>query len=83
MTGNTLKLDNDKTEALVVRYHRRVSVSQDKHLRVGSHDVSFKSHVESLLVFSDATLWMTKHVDHLSHSVYLENRRISPLFAIS
>ena len=56
MTGNRLKLNNDKTEALVVGSRRRVSVSQDNHLRVGSRDISFKSHVKSLEVYMDATL---------------------------
>ena len=31
MTGNRLKLNNDKTEALVVGSRRRVSVSQNNH----------------------------------------------------
>ena len=35
MAGNKLKLNNDKTEALVVGSHRRVSASQDSHLRLG------------------------------------------------
>ena len=51
MTGNKLKLNNDKTEALVVGSRRRVSVSQDSHLRVGSHDIPCKSHVKSLGVY--------------------------------
>ena len=76
MTGNRLKL-NDETEALVVGPRRRVSVSQDSHLRVGSHDISFKSHVKSLGVHIDATLSMAKHIDHISRSAYLEIRRIS------
>ena len=74
---NRLKLNNDKTEALVVGSDRRVSVSQDSHLRVGSHDISFKSHVKSLGVYIDATLSMAKHIDHTSHSAHLEIRRIS------
>ena len=77
MTGNRLKLNNDKTEALVVGSRRRVSVSQNSHLRVGSHDISFKSHVKSLRVYIDATLSMAKHIDHIRHSAYLEIRRIS------
>ena len=48
MSGNRLKLNNDKTEALVVGSRRRVSLSQDNHLRVFSHAISFKSHVKSL-----------------------------------
>ena len=77
MTGNRLKLNNDKTEALVVGSCRRVSVLQNSHLRVGSHDISFKSHVKSLGVYADATLSMAKHINHISHSAYLEIRRIS------
>ena len=82
MTANRLKLNNDKTEALVVGSRRRVSVSQDSHLRVGSHDISFKSHVKSLGVYIDATLSMAKHIDHMCRSVYLEISRIA-LFALS
>ncbi|WP_419588368.1 hypothetical protein, partial [Thiolapillus sp.] len=52
-------------------------MSQDSHLRVGSHDISFKSHVKSLGVYIDATLSMAKHIDHISRSAYLEIRRIS------
>ena len=37
MTGNRLKLNNN-TEALLVGSRRSVSVSQDNHLTVGSHD---------------------------------------------
>ena len=40
MTGNRLKLNcgNDKTKTLLGGSRRRVSVSQNNHLRVGSHD---------------------------------------------
>ena len=70
MTGNRLKLNNDKTKPLVVGSRRRVSVSQDSHLRVGSHDISFKSHVKSLSVYTDATLSMAKHTDHINGKAY-------------
>ena len=33
MTGNRLKLNNDKTDTLLVGSRKRVSVSQDNHLR--------------------------------------------------
>ena len=74
--SNRLKVDNDKAEGLVVASRRRVSVSQDSHLRVGSHDISFKSHVKSLGVYIDATLSTGKRTDHISRSAYLEIRRI-------
>ena len=44
MTGNWLKLNNDNTEVLLVGSRSMVSVSQDDHLRVGNHDMFFKSH---------------------------------------
>ena len=74
MTGNRLKLNNDKTEALVVGSRRRVSVSQGSHLRVGSHNISFKSHVKSLGVYTDATLSMAKHTDHIIRLAFLKIR---------
>ena len=77
MTCDRLKLNNDKTEPLAVESRRRVSVSQGNHLRVGSHDISFKSHVKSLGIYIDATLSAAKHIDHISRSSYLEMRRIS------
>ena len=52
-------------------------MSQDNHLRVGSHDIAFKSHVESIGLYIDATLSMAKRTDHISRSVYLELRRMS------
>ena len=52
-------------------------MSQDNHLRVGSHDISLKSHVKCLGFYIDPNLSMAKHVDHISRSAYLEIRRIS------
>ena len=51
-------------------------MSQDGHLRVGSLDISFKGHVENLGVYTDATLSIAKHIDHISRSACLEIRRI-------
>ena len=82
MTGNRLKLNNEKTEALVVGSHRRSSVSQDSHLRVGSHYISSRSHVKSLGVYIDATLSMAKYIDHISRSEYHEIRRISSVSSL-
>jgi len=66
MTGNRLKLNNN-TEALLDGSRRSVSVSQDNHLTVGSHDtfISFKCHVHNLELYSDATVSMVKHTDHI------------------
>ena len=54
-------------------------MSQDNHLRVGSNDISFKSRGESLGIYIDATLSMAKNTDHISHSVYLEIKKIGSI----
>ena len=54
-------------------------MSQDNHLRVGSHDISFKSHAKSLGVYIEATLSMAKRIDHIRRSSYAQIRRISSI----
>ena len=71
-----------KIEATVVGSRRRVSVSQDSHLRVGSHDISFKSQVKSLGVYTDATLSVAKHIDHIVVQHILRSEELA-LFAMS
>ena len=51
-TGNRLKLNNDKTEALLVGSRRGVSVSQDSHLRFSSNDVFFSKAMSKLSGFT-------------------------------
>ena len=79
LAGNRLKLNNDKTDALLVRSRERVSVSQENHLRVRNNNTSFKVRVKNLGVYTDAVLFMVKHTDHISRSAYLEIRRISSI----
>ena len=61
----------------MVGSRRRVSVPQDNNLRVGSHDISFKSHFKSLGAYIDASLSVAKYTDHISRSAFIEVRRIS------
>ena len=79
LAGNRLKLNNDKTEALLVGSRKTVSVSQENHLRVGNHDIFFKGRVKNLGVYVDAALSMVKHTDHIRRSAYLKIRRISSI----
>ena len=77
-----MKLINDKNEALVVGSRGRVSVSQDSKLSVGSHDISFKSHVRGLGVYIDTTLSMAKYIDHIVVQCILRSEELA-LFTIS
>ena len=79
MTGKRFKLNSDKPEDLLVGSRRRVSVSQDNHLRVDNHESSFKGLVEDLGVYFHAILSMMKHTDHISRAAYLEIRRNSSI----
>ena len=83
MTGNRLKLNNN-TEALLVGSRRSVSVSQDNHLTVGSHDtfISFKCHVHNLELCTDATVSMVKHADHIRRQ-HISKSEESALSSIS
>ena len=79
MTGIRLKLNNDKTGALLAVSRIGVSMSQDNHLRVGNHDSffffffffnhdsSFKGHVKNLRVYLNATLTRSAF-QHISRS---------------
>ena len=42
-----MKLNIDKTESLLFGSRRRFSLTQDKHLRIATHDISFKLHVKT------------------------------------
>ena len=66
MTGNRLKLNNDKSKALLVGSRKRVSVLQENHLRVGNRDSSFKDREKHIGIYPDATLSMVKHTCHIS-----------------
>ena len=55
ITSNRLKLNKKETEGLLVGSGKKVSVSQDNHLRVGNRDI-LKSHVENLGVYIDAAV---------------------------
>ena len=69
MTGNRLKLNSDKTEVLSAGSHTRVSISQDNHLRIGNHDISFKGYVKNLGVHNDYSDHTEAYRQHQSFSI--------------
>ena len=48
MDSNKLKLNDDKTEALVVGTHSRTSVCYSEHLEIGGSPIPFEHKVKSL-----------------------------------
>ena len=79
MDSNKLKLNNDKTEALVVGTRFRTSVCYSEHLEIGGSPIPFQPNVKSLWVVLDSSLTMSHHISSVCRSAYLELCRISPI----
>ena len=59
MDSNTLKLNSDKTEALMVGTCSRTSVSCDEHLKIGSSLIPFQPKLKNLGVVLGSSLTMS------------------------
>ena len=57
------------TKVLSLGSHTRVSISQDNHLRVGNHDISFKGYVKNLGVHTDYSVHAEAYWPHQSFSI--------------
>ena len=77
MDSNKLKLNDDKTEALVVGTRSRTGVCYSEHLNIGGSPIPFQPKVKSLGVVLDSSLTMSYHISSVCRSAYLELRRIS------
>ena len=73
MTQNKLKLNDDKTEALLVKSNRTIFPdAQPASLRAGTADIPFLTCAHNLrLMISD-----NKHISTVCHSVTVKIRRI-------
>ena len=73
------KLNDDKTEALVVGTCSRISVCYNEHLEIGGNPIPFQPNVKSLGVVLDSSLTMSDHISSVCRSVYLELHEISAI----
>ena len=79
MESNKLKLNKEKTEAMVVGSRSRTSVSGPGHLEVGSSLSSFQPNVKDLGVVLDSGLTICDHISSICRSAYPEHRRIGSI----
>ena len=82
MTLNKLKLNDDKTEAMIVssgRKSRSLSFSFPDFITVGCASDPLSDYVKNLGVTFDCHLTMKTHVSNLVCSAYFELRRISSI----
>ena len=66
MEKNKLKLNEEKTEAVVVGSRLRTSVSGTGHLEIGSSLISFQPNVKDLGVVLDSGLTICDHISSVS-----------------
>ena len=80
MTENQLKLNDDKTKALLFPFSSSLkpsTVSLPDSITLGSHNIPFSDSARNLGFIFDSKLSMKKHVIKICQTAYLELKRIS------
>ena len=79
---NQLKLNDDKTEALLCPFPsslRTSTVYLPDSITLGSHNIPFSDSARNLGVILDSNLSMKKHVIKICRTAYFELKRISSI----
>ena len=71
MTDNKLKLNNDKTELLILHAHHRPSPSLDS-VYADTELIKASESVRNIGVWFDKTLLMKKHVNSVSKTAFYQ-----------
>ena len=79
MTENQIKLNDDKTEALLSfsSSFKPSTVSLPASITVGSHNIPFSDSARNLGVILDSKLSTKKHVVKICQTAYFKFKRIS------
>ena len=80
MTDNRLKLNDDKTEALLImKKNERSLTSPPTSIQVGSASIAFNSHARNLGFTVSSDLSLDRHVSNICRSAYFEIHRLSSI----
>ena len=82
MTKNQLKLNDDKTEALLFHFSSSLkpsTVSLPDSITLGSHNIPFSDSARNLGFILDSKLSMEKRVIKICQTAYFELKRISSI----
>ena len=82
MTTYQLKLNDDKTEALLFPFSSSLkpsTVSLPDSITLGSHNIPFSDSARNLGFIFDSKLSMKKHVIKICQTAYFELKRISSI----
>ena len=79
MLSNKLKLNDEKTEAMLVGPRQAINLTDAESIQIGGKNILLNPHVKNLGVFLDNTLSMEQHISHLCRSAYLAMRQIASI----
>ncbi|KAK7105520.1 hypothetical protein V1264_016886 [Littorina saxatilis] len=79
MTENKLKLNSEKTEALLVGTRQKIASLTVTDLQLDDATVPFSPAVKSLGVFLDSTLSMQTHISFIIKICFFHLRRIASI----
>jgi exonuclease III len=79
MTTNMLKLNDDKTEALLFTGSTSADFSLPASITVGSSDIYFSDSARNLGFIMDSALTMKQHITKVCQVCYFELKRISSI----
>ena len=84
MTENQLKLNDDKTEALLFPFSSSlkpstVSLPDPDSITLGSHNIPFSDSARNLGFILDSKLSIKKHVIKICQTAYFELKRVSSI----
>ena len=79
MLSNKLKLNDEKTDAMLVGSRQAINLTDSESIQIGGKNILLNSHVKNLGVFLDNTLPMEQHISHLCRSAYLAMRQIASI----
>ena len=79
MLSNKLKLNDEKTEAMLVGSRQAINLTDAESIQIGGKNILLNPHVKNLGVFLDNTLSMEQHISHLCRSAYLAMRQIASI----
>ena len=82
MTENQLKLNDDKTEALLFPFSSSLkpsTVPLPDSITLGSHNIPFSDSARNLGFILDSELSMKKHIIKICQTAYFELKRISSI----
>ena len=79
MSNNKLKLNDDKTELLIVSSKNAENKIQNTHIQLGSSTISTSNNVRNLGIYLDSNMSMENHIKKVCQSAYFQIRNLSSI----